>query len=178
MSEEGIVPESPRDVAAEPEQQEEPEDPRFGEELSNSAADEFSLGEFEEEIPERVVNLPPPEEPHACLPRVMMVDDDAFNFIPLEAFLKKFKTEYDTFTCGETAIGAYEKSLEKTCCKMSYPLVITDINMPVVDGFQVGERIIALEEQQPDLPHSLTVLALTSHVDNDVRKRAAEIGFT
>jgi len=60
---------------------------------------------------------------------------------------------------------------------MSYPLVITDINMPVVDGFQVGERIIALERQQQDLPHPLVVLALTSHVDNDVRKQAAEIGF-
>jgi len=111
VSELGIESDSLHDDA-----EEEQEVPQFGEELSNSAAEEFSLTEFEEAIPERVVNLLTPESPcgkYACLPRVMMIDDDAFNFIPLEAFLKKSKTEYDVFTCGETAIGAYEKSLQK-----------------------------------------------------------------
>ena len=110
--------------------EEEPEAEQFGEALSNSAADEFSVAEFEEAIPERVVNLPTlksPDEKCACLPRVMMVDNEEFSCDIHAEFFKESKTEYDYFTCAEKAIDAYEKSLQKSCCKVSYPLVITDI---------------------------------------------------
>ena len=110
--------------------EEEPEAVQFGEALSNSAADEFSVAEFEEAIPERLTCLHPLKSPDgkcACLPRVMMVSNEEFSCVILEEFFKKSKTEYDVFTCAEKAIDAYEKSLQKSCCKVSYPLVITEI---------------------------------------------------
>jgi len=111
------------------------------------------------------------------MPRLMMVDDDAFNMLSHQAFLLKWGVEVDLFTCGEAAIKAYEESLQKTCCKVGYPLIITDIKMTEVCGFQVGERVLALKRKHQDLPHPLTLLALTSHVDKDVKKRTTEIGF-
>jgi len=112
------------------------------------------------------------------MPKLMMVDNDAFNMISHEAFLLKWKVEVELFTGGEAAVVAYEESLQKQCCKIGYTLIITDINMPEVDGFDVGERILALKRQRHDLPHPLIILALTSHVDKDVKRRTAEIGFT
>jgi len=31
----------------------------------------------------------------------------------------------------------------KTCCKVKYQLVLMDLNMPIVDGFQATQRIMS-----------------------------------
>jgi len=47
---------------------------------------------------------------------------------------------------------------------MGYSLVIIDIHMQVMDGYEVSKRLFALEQQQQDMPHPLTVLAITSKI--------------
>jgi len=46
------------------------------------------------------------------------------------------------FDNGKDAIDSYQKKLRRTCCPATYRLVLTDIMMPEVDGYQVSREIV------------------------------------
>jgi len=53
-----------------------------------------------------------------------------------------------------------------------FNMLISDINMPEMNGFELGERVRA-DERFKDLP----MIALTTQVDEPSRVRGLEIGF-
>jgi len=95
-------------------EEEEKDDPCFGEELSNSA---FSMAEFDEQLSCHVVNLPLPERDCDCAPKVMIVDNKILNVRPYESYLKKFRAEHHVFYDGRIALDAYENSLKSRAAR-------------------------------------------------------------
>ena len=64
---------------------------------------------------------------------ILIVDDTPENLISLKKVLEKYDFEVDTASSGEEAL--------KKVLKKSYVLIILDVQMPGMDGFEVAEAI-------------------------------------
>lgn len=78
-----------------------------------------------------------------CEATALIVDDNAFNLFPLEALLNEMGIICEQALGGQEAIDLFIANRQKKCCNKKYQLVFMDLNMPVVDGFQATNRIMA-----------------------------------
>ena len=69
----------------------------------------------------------------------------------------------------------YNRCMTKTCCNIRYRLILSDIQMPEIDGFGVARQIKQIEQQlridNPFLPQVMIVF-VTAYSDNYVRAKA------
>jgi len=73
----------------------------------------------------------------------LIVDDNSFNLIPLELLLEThFGIKVDKAENGKIAVDMVERDLRKECCEVRYKLVLMDLNMPVMDGYEATEQIM------------------------------------
>lgn len=67
---------------------------------------------------------------------MLLIDDNVFNYEVLkELLLENFKITSTCFDNGRDAIECFKRRLRQTCCASTYRLVLTDIQMPLCDGF-------------------------------------------
>jgi CheY-like chemotaxis protein len=99
---------------------------------------------------------------------LLIVDDDFSNRTILRHFLSYPHWNVDD---AESGFLALQKMAEK-----NYDFVFLDIEMPVMDGFEVARRMRALElDRNPGGEHVM-IIALSSHDDPSIRKRALQAG--
>ncbi len=69
---------------------------------------------------------------------------------------------------------------EKSCCTVKYKLVLTDLNMPQMDGFEAAERILKyqndIKKVYPDYQR-VPIVAVTAYEDQDTIDRCFKIGM-
>ena len=70
-----------------------------------------------------------------CRQQVLMVDDVPFNLIPLEGMLEAKDIKFTSCFTGREAVRLFAMKLTAQCCQSTYQIVLTDIQMPEVDGF-------------------------------------------
>jgi CheY-like chemotaxis protein len=70
--------------------------------------------------------------------RVLVAEDNPINQRIIEFQLKKMGLEVDIVPNGKEAIAKY--------CSTNYDLIILDIQMPVMDGYQAAKKIRELED--------------------------------
>lgn len=70
--------------------------------------------------------------------RILVVDDNATNRLILEEMLRSWKVDCTAVSHGSEVIPELEKALAK---KRPYQMVLTDLQMPDIDGFAVAEKI-------------------------------------
>jgi len=112
----------------------------------------------------------------------MYVDDQPFNFIVVGSFLERMHhLDYETYSCPQTALSVFGNSLQKKCCNVGYPLVITDISMPVLSGFDLAKKMLKLQQKKEAwlgvTESKFTIMALLAHVYDGVRMQALDIGM-
>jgi PAS domain S-box-containing protein len=95
--------------------------------------------------------------------RLLLVEDSLDNQIVVQRFLKMAGCEAELANHGREAI---EKIQTKT-----YDVVLMDIQMPVMDGFEAIAEIRRLGFQLP-------VIALTAHALKEQRQQCLDKGFT
>jgi CheY-like chemotaxis protein len=80
----------------------------------------------------------------------LIVDDNFFNLIPLELVLREtFGLATDKALNGQEAVMKFAKHniQEKPCeCGVRYRLVLMDLNMPVMDGYEASQEIMRLHK--------------------------------
>lgn len=96
--------------------------------------------------------------------RILLVDDNADSVEPLERILGLMGHEVRSALDGETALDAAARFLPE--------LVVLDIGLPGMDGYEVARRMRAL----PGLEDALLV-ALTGYGQQEDRERARAAGF-
>ena len=101
--------------------------------------------------------------------RVLVVDDNATNRRILEEMLQSWNMRPDTVEGGQLALDALMSALGSG---RPYPLVLLDSHMPMMNGFELAERI----KQQSDLSDT-TILMLTSAGDGEDVARCRELGI-
>jgi len=95
-------------------------------------------------LPSRSIKSKPPEEnesfePHAL--RILLIDDDSRSLEVLKEMLKALGHEVVTAGDGIKGMNKFRQRL--------FDLVITDLGMPGMNGFQVAEAIHAIAPQKP-----------------------------
>jgi PAS domain S-box-containing protein len=109
--------------------------------------------------PGRIAAMPPL--------RVLLVDDDEYNLLIVRRFLPTPPFTVDTAINGKVALAAAE---------LQWPDVIfMDLDMPVMGGLQAVQALRALE--RATLARRCTMVALSSHEDEDTRQRSLAAGF-
>ena len=76
-------------------------------------------------------------DPQACCSKtqILLADDLIFNMLPISQLIRHF---YDMFCDqvgdGQQMVDIYKSNVMKTCCDARYRIILTDINMPNLDG--------------------------------------------
>lgn len=107
-------------------------------------------------------------EPANAPPRLLLVDDNRDNLALIRLYLESDHYRIDEAENGVQAVELFAAA--------PYDLVLMDLEMPLVDGYEATRRIRALERQRGAVP--TPILALTAHALEEHRLRCEQAGFT
>ena len=99
--------------------------------------------------------------------KVLAVDDDATNRMIIEKILKHLGVNVRIAESGEQAVSAFIEE--------KFDLILMDIEMPTMDGYQATEMIRKLE-REGELEPTL-IIALSAHVAPEFKAKALESGM-
>ncbi len=94
---------------------------------------------------------------------ILVVDDNKMNLMIASRFLKKWNANVDEALNGEIAVEMVNNN--------SYNLIIMDLQMPVMDGF---EATAIIKRSNPDIP----IIALTADAMPETHNKAFEAGMS
>ncbi len=98
--------------------------------------------------------------------RLLLVEDNPINVLLARKCLEKWNLTPDHASDGQVAVYMVQQN--------QYDLVLMDLQMPVMDGFEATRQIRGLGEAYRYLP----VVALTADTVADVREKATAAGMT
>jgi signal transduction histidine kinase len=97
--------------------------------------------------------------------RILLADDSEDNRTLIRYYLKKLPYELDFAENGEAALRKFQTE--------RYDLVLMDLQMPVLDGYEAVRAIRSFERERDRLP--TPIVALTAHaMDEKLRRCLAE----
>jgi PAS domain S-box-containing protein len=105
------------------------------------------------------------QEPHRKL-RILLAEDSLDNQLLVRLYLKQSPHELVIVSDGLEAVAKVQQE--------SFDLLITDIQMPHMDGY-TATRLIREWEQQQDRP-SVPILALSAHASRDKKEESLAAG--
>ena len=84
-----------------------------------------------------------------CNASVLVVDDNEFNLLPLTIMLKS----NHSITCvkalnGADAVKIFKKDRAKKCCDKRIQIIMMDLFMPILDGFDATSQILDILRQE------------------------------
>ena len=100
---------------------------------------------------------------------ILLVEDNELNREIAVEILKEYGFQVDTAENGAEAVEKVKNSQPG-----GYDLVLTDVQMPVMNGYEATRRIRALND--PALA-KITILAMTANAFDEDRKKAMECGM-
>jgi len=106
-------------------------------------------------------------ETNGC--QVLVVDDDQVNRQVVARYLQNMGLEPDLVEDGQQAV--------KSVFSHDYDLVLMDLQMPVMDGFQATTEIRAWEKTLRANMRPVRIVALTASLLGDVKQQCLAVGF-
>ncbi|POS73987.1 histidine kinase, partial [Diaporthe helianthi] len=101
--------------------------------------------------------------------RVLLVEDNPINLKILSAVMRKLGIKFHTATNGQEAVDAYKEDPGRCV------YILTDVSMPVMDGFESTRQIRAYERALGLVP--ATVIALSGLASAQSQKEAFGSGM-
>jgi CheY-like chemotaxis protein len=100
--------------------------------------------------------------------RILVVDDNEINRIIATELLKDMGYETDEACNGQEAVERIKQAMER-----DYDLILMDIQMPVMNGYEATRAIRALDAPLHDIP----IIALTANAFEEDKKNARDAGM-
>ncbi len=113
--------------------------------------------------------IPPPQEYSPNIlsgKRVLLVEDNLLNQKLAKKLLETQQMIVTTANNGALAVEAVQQQ--------NFDLILMDLNMPVMDGFEATKRIKAMESTKRNIP----IIALSAIVGTEVEQELSKIGMT
>ncbi|MFI5298131.1 MAG: ATP-binding protein [Polyangiales bacterium] len=111
------------------------------------------------------VREPPPVRPPL---RVLLVDDSADSCLLVRSYVARTEISLDTVESGVEALQRIEMD--------RYDVVLMDMNMPAVDGYETTARVRDWERERGAPP--VPIVALTADALRDSVRRSFQVGCT
>lgn len=116
----------------------------------------------------------PHDSPHAPRlglggPRVLVAEDNPVNQLVAKRLLERLGCHVDTVVDGKEAIDAVNAQ--------SYQLILMDLHMPVVDGFEATRLIRAAEARAGETARRVPIVAMTANVMPGVIDECRHVGM-
>lgn len=105
--------------------------------------------------------------------QVLIADDNEFNLMVLTALLDEMRVEFDTASNGQEVIDQVLKQKEKG---QSYSLLILDVDMPVMTGWEASSKIRSFISKG-ELPNSIRIIAYTGYTSEEEILRCYNSGM-
>ena len=99
--------------------------------------------------------------------RILLAEDSSDNRTLISYYLKGKDIELDFAENGRQAIDLY--------CKNEYDLILMDIQMPDIDGYEAAKKIREYESEKKDKSH-IPMLALTGNALVDEQEKSLTSG--
>ncbi|WP_316821238.1 ATP-binding protein [Pedobacter gandavensis] len=97
---------------------------------------------------------------------LLVVDDSEMNLLVIKMIFKKMGISFDTASNGQEALTFLESR--------KYDMVLTDIQMPEMDGIELTKRIRALNDPQKS---QLPIIAITGQISSESHERYLSAGL-
>lgn len=104
----------------------------------------------------------------------MIVEDTEFNLIAVKNMLKLItNAEIVEAHNGKIAVDLFKQYNSKSCnCpNRAFKLILMDLQMPILDGYEASKVIIGLNTAP------LNIVSLTSYTSKAVKNKAIRIGM-
>jgi len=99
----------------------------------------------------------------------MCVHDDLAELLELKRDFTGKGIPCEAFSDPHKALRAYDESVSKRCCRYGFPLIVTAVQMPVLDGPGLSIGIWSAKHVNVRMRHHLTIVGISSHVDHAVK---------
>ena len=97
--------------------------------------------------------------------------------MPLRVILEEeYRIQCDLVENGVEEVSAFINNNEKTCCDVKYKLVLTDLNMPEMDGFDASRNIFKYLKERGD--KLVPIVAVTAYDDEATFETCMDIGMS
>jgi CheY-like chemotaxis protein/nitrogen-specific signal transduction histidine kinase len=93
---------------------------------------------------------------------VLVAEDNKMNVLIMERFLEKWKVNYKIAFNGKEALEYIQNS------EVDFNLVLMDLQMPELNGYQTAEIIRSLEDETKA---NLPIIALTAFAQTDIKEK-------
>jgi signal transduction histidine kinase/ActR/RegA family two-component response regulator len=98
--------------------------------------------------------------------KILLAEDNAINILLMKKLFLNWGIHIDIAENGEEVLDLL--------ARQHYHVILMDIHMPVMNGYETTSRIRALEDP---LKAATPIIALTASVSNDVLQNIAEVGM-
>lgn len=98
--------------------------------------------------------------------KILIAEDNTVNIFLIRKLCQKWKVNY---TIVENGLDAYKEVLNN-----EYDLILMDINMPLMDGYESSKRIRKIDDQKKS---NIKIIALTATTDEAVDKAIIDAGM-
>jgi CheY-like chemotaxis protein len=98
--------------------------------------------------------------------RVLLAEDNKINQLVARQFLSRWGIEFTVVENGEEALKALEEK--------DFDLILMDLEMPVMDGYEATRQIRALKNPQKA---AIPIMALSASAMLDIREKAKNFGM-
>jgi YesN/AraC family two-component response regulator len=96
--------------------------------------------------------------------KLLFVEDEEDLIKIITDTLTKLNLNFMTASNGEDAIEIYKNNLD-------IDLIVTDINMPIMNGLELIERV-------RDIDATLPIVVMSAHTEQEYIKKAAQLGVS
>lgn len=91
--------------------------------------------------------------------KILIVEDNISNYKLIEAILKLKELDFDWVVTGQSAVDMFKKN--------KYDMILMDIQIPDLDGYEVTQKIREIDREIPIIV--ISALAMNEHKLNSLK---------